>query len=67
MRRILARDIPGRPRLTKELAEARLSVQWPQEQKVARATHVIDSRCSLSELEGRVKEIHDQLIDGRKS
>lgn len=65
LRRVLAREIPGRPNLTRAQFDARVAKQWPQEKKVALATHVIDTFCSLPELEGRVKELHDQLIGGK--
>lgn len=64
MRRVLARPIDGRPSLTREQFEARERLQWPQEKKVALANHVIDTHCSLPELESRVKELHDQLMGG---
>ncbi len=65
MRRVLARPIPGRASLTHEQAQARMNVQWPQEKKVALATHVIDTCCPLPELEGRVKDLYNQLVGGK--
>lgn len=64
LRRVLAREIPGRPNLTRAQFDARVAKQWSQEKKVALATYVIDTFCSLPELEVRVKDLHDQLIGG---
>lgn len=64
MRRVLARPIPGRDSLTREQAEERMKCQWSQEKKIGLATYVIDTYCSLSELEVRVKMLYDQLIIG---
>lgn len=66
LRRVLAREIPGRPNLTRAQFDARVAKQWPQEKKIALATHVIDTFCSLPELERRVKDLHAQLV-GEKS
>jgi dephospho-CoA kinase len=66
MRRVLARPILGRDPLTREQAEERMKCQWSQEKKIALATYVIDTYCSLSELEVRVKGLYDQLIIGGK-
>lgn len=67
LRRVLVREIPGRPCLTREQFDARVAKQWPQEKKVARATYVIDTFCSLPELEARVKDLYQQLLNARKS
>lgn len=64
LRRVLAREIPGRSCLTRAQFDARVSKQWPQEKKVSLATYVIDTFCSLSELESRVKDLYEQLIGG---
>jgi dephospho-CoA kinase len=66
LRRVLSREIPGRPNLTRAQFNARVAKQWPQAKKVALATQVIDTFCSLPELEGRVKDLYAQLI-GEKS
>ncbi|MCX6714297.1 MAG: dephospho-CoA kinase [Candidatus Uhrbacteria bacterium] len=65
LRRVLVREIPGRPCLTRAQFDARVKSQWPQEKKVALATYLVDTFCSLPELESRVKDLHDQLIGGK--
>ena len=42
-RRVLARLLPDRQPLTREEFEERLRTQWPQENKIALGTHVIDT------------------------
>ncbi|OGL71907.1 hypothetical protein A3C09_04575 [Candidatus Uhrbacteria bacterium RIFCSPHIGHO2_02_FULL_47_44] len=64
LRRVLAREIPGRPNLTHAQFDARMAKQWPQAKKVALATYVIDTFCSLPELEGRVKDLYNQITGG---
>lgn len=63
MRRVLTRRIPDRPSLTREEFDERLRTQWVQADKVTLGTHVIDTHCSLPELEERVRELHDQLLE----
>lgn len=67
MRRVLARMIPEREPLTREEALARMECQWSQEEKIARATFVIDTFCSLPDLEVRVKDLYEQLLSARVS
>lgn len=65
LRRVLARPVgDNRPNFTRKDFDARVKHQWPQEKKVALATHVIDTHCSLSELEVRVKALHQKLVGG---
>lgn len=65
MRRVLAREIPGRAPLTCEQVLARMKCQRSQEKKIAHANYVIDTFCSLPELEMRVKDLYDQLLNAR--
>lgn len=65
LRRVLAREIPGRPNLTRAQFDTRVAKQWSQAKKIALATYVIDTFCSLPELESRVKDLHDQLVGGK--
>jgi dephospho-CoA kinase len=54
IRRVIARD-----GLTDSEARARLAAQWPIEEKVRRATHVIWTDRGLTETDRQVREIFD--------
>ena len=56
VRRVLARD-----RLTEDDARARLAAQWPIEEKVARASHVIWTDRGFAETDRQVKMVLDSL------
>lgn len=62
MRRVLAREIPGRAPLTRKQALARMKCQWSQRKKIARADFVIDTNCSIPELERRVAVLYRQIM-----
>ena len=56
LRRVMARD-----RLTEPDARARLAAQWPIEEKVRRADHVIVTDRTVAETESQVRTLHERL------
>lgn len=57
LRRLIARDD-----LTETAARARLGAQWPIEEKVRRAHHVIRTDGTYVETEAQIVRLHDQLV-----
>ena len=60
VRRVMARD-----NLTDADARARLAAQWPIEEKVKRANHVIWTDRGFAETDRQVAETYDLLVRGR--
>jgi dephospho-CoA kinase len=60
LRRLIARD-----GLTESEARARLDAQWPIEEKVARADHVIRTDGTIADTEAQVKTVYELLIADR--
>ena len=60
LRRAMARD-----RLSHEEASARLAAQWPLDEKVRRADHVIWTTGSFEETEGQIEKVVVQLLQER--
>jgi dephospho-CoA kinase len=56
LRRVMARD-----RLSEPDARARLAAQWPIEEKVRRADHVIVTDRTVAETESQVRTLHERL------
>ena len=59
LRRVMSRD-----NLSEPDARARLSAQWPIEEKVARATYVIWTDRGFAESDRQASEVHRQLVLG---
>lgn len=61
VRRVMARDqLPDRE------ARARLAAQWPIEEKVKRATHVIWTDRGFAETDRQIRDVHARLIEGAR-
>ena len=60
LRRLIARD-----GLTESEARARLDAQWPIEEKVARADHVIRTDGTIADTDAQVKTVYELLIAER--
>lgn len=60
VRRVMARD-----NLTDAEARARLAAQWPIEEKVKRADHVIWTDRGFAETDRQVREAYDSLLSDR--
>ncbi|HET7695112.1 MAG TPA: dephospho-CoA kinase [Vicinamibacterales bacterium] len=60
VRRVMARD-----GLSERDARGRLAAQWPIEEKVKRATHVIWTDRGYAETDRQVREVHDRLREQR--
>jgi dephospho-CoA kinase len=56
LRRVMARDSLSEPE-----ARARLAAQWPIEEKVRRADHVIVTDRTVAETESQVRTLHERL------
>jgi dephospho-CoA kinase len=56
-RRLVSRD-----RLTPEAARARLAAQWPIDEKVSRADHVIRTDGAFEETTGQVQQVYETLM-----
>jgi len=56
LRRVMARD-----RLSEPEARARLAAQWPIEEKVRRADHVIVTDRTVADTESQVRTLHERL------
>ena len=62
LRRVMARD-----RLSEPDARARLAAQWPIEEKVRRADHVIVTDRTVAETESQVRTLHERLkVEGER-
>ena len=57
LRRLMARDGLSEPE-----ARARLNAQWPIEEKVARATHVIRTDGTLADTDAQVRTVYELLM-----
>jgi dephospho-CoA kinase len=57
LRRLMARD-----RLSTADAHVRLDAQWPIEEKVTRADHVIRTDGAPAETDARVREVYERLV-----
>jgi dephospho-CoA kinase len=55
--RLMARD-----RLSEPEARARLNAQWPIEEKVARADHVIRTGGTLADTDAQVRTVYELLM-----
>ena len=60
LRRLIARD-----GLTESEARARLDAQWPIEEKVARADHVIRTDGTIADTDAQVKTVYELLVADR--
>jgi len=58
LRRVMARD-----GLSAADARARIAAQWPTDEKVRRASHVIWTDRGFAETDRQVREIYDRLVD----
>ena len=56
-----ARRVVARDGLTEREARARLAAQWPIEEKVKRADHVIWTDRGFGETDRQIREVHDRL------
>lgn len=63
--RVQQERLCARDRLEPAAASARISAQWPQAEKVARADYVIDNSGPLAETRRHVIALHQQLLDTR--
>jgi dephospho-CoA kinase len=61
VRRVMARD-----GLSEREARARLAAQWPIEEKVKRATHVIWTDRSFADTDRQIADVYARLIDGAR-
>jgi dephospho-CoA kinase len=58
LRRVIERD-----QLSDTDARARIAAQWPIEEKVRRARHVIWTDRGFSETDRQVRDVYDRLAD----
>jgi dephospho-CoA kinase len=52
----------ARDGLSEPEARARLNAQWPIEEKVARATHVIKTDGTLADTDAQVRTVYELLM-----
>jgi dephospho-CoA kinase len=62
VRRVMARD-----GLSERDARARLAAQWPIEEKVKRATHVIWTDRGFAETDKQIEDVHARLTEDARS
>jgi dephospho-CoA kinase len=60
VRRLISRD-----GLTDADARARLAAQWPIDEKVRRADHVIDTGSTMAQTDQQVRVVHEALLAAR--